>query len=356
MKLLKIKSMTPTTVAPVYDMEIPGNHNFILDNGVIAHNCAYAELGYITLWLKNKYRLEWWSSVLNNEDKEAKTRHYISYLGETIAPPSLKNPSGEFTIRGTNIVAPVSVVKGVGPQSVNELMAKAPFINLKDYVSRVDHSKCNIGVISALIKARAADDLMDDTLPYLEAREKFMKDYSRIRKSKSFKDEMFDTDPIKLFLEERDTNKCFNKPLLSDERIIDLLKSKWPGLHSTNRKAFPLVMGKGEPTHILGGVKIAEAMFHANMAGNKQKPMVFGMMLLFDGSMVRSGTSKKTGKDWECVSVELSDGFNTIEATDWKRNKAYRFPKNTIVYVRAELRKGWKTPVALNIVHMEEVK
>jgi hypothetical protein len=80
------------------------------------------------------------------------------------------------------------------------------------------------------------------------------------------------------------------------------------------------------------------------------------MMLLFDGSEVRGGTSKKTGKDWSCVSVKLSDGFNTIEATDWKRNKAYRLPKNTIVYVRAELRAGWKTPVALNIVHLEEVK
>ena len=322
-----------------------------------SHSCAYAELGYITLWLKNKYKLEWWSGVLNNEDKEVKTRAYISYLGETIAPPSLKNPSGEFTIRGNKIVAPVSVVKGVGPQSVNELMAKAPFADLKDYVTRVDHSKCNIGVVSALIKARAADDLMDPTIySYLDARKKFMDDYTKIRKSKGFKDEMYDTDPIKMFLEERDTNKCFNKPLLADGRIVDLLKSKWPGLQSTTRKAFPLVMGKGEPTHILGGVKIAEAMLNANLSGSKQKPMIFGMMLLFDGSEVRGGKSKKTGKDWSCVSVKLSDGFNTIEATDWIRNKAYRLPKNSIVYVRAELRAGWKTPVALNIVHLEEVK
>jgi hypothetical protein len=84
--------------------------------------------------------------------------------------------------------------------------------------------------------------------------------------------------------------------------------------------------------------------------------MIFGMMLLFDGSEVRSGKSKKTGKDWACVSVKLSDGFNSIEATDWIRKKAYYLPKNTIVYVRAELKAGWKTPVALNIVHLEEVK
>ena len=327
-----------------------------------SHSYAYGELGYITLWLKHHYKLEWWSSVLNNEDKEDKTRKYISYLGDTVAPPSLKIPTADFTIRGEKIVAPISVVKGLGTNgpTVKELVAKGPFENLADYVKRIDHSKVNIGAVSALLKARAADDMFEDVGgSYLDKRKKFMADYVKLRGNKTaFREEMLDFDPIKMYMDERDTNKCFNKPLLSDPAILLLLQAKWPGLHATGRKAFPLVMGKEDrEVPILGGIKTAESLFKANKIVDKTGNTIsFGMILLFGGSSMRGGKSKKTGKDWSCLSVELSDGFNNIEATDWKRNKALRIPKNSIVYVRGELKAGWKTPVALNIVEIEEVK
>lgn len=326
-----------------------------------SHSYAYGELGYITLWLKNHYKLEWWASVLNNEDKEDKTRRYISYLGETVAPPSLKTPSSEFAIRNDKIVAPISVIKGIGPSVVHEIVAKGPFLNLSDYIERVNHSKVNIGGITALIKARAADDLMDMSIAsYPDRRRKFMEDYCSLRKSKTeFKEHMYDLNPIKIFLDERETNQSFNKSLLGDEAILDIVKSRWPSLHKTGRRSIPLMLGTSTDSRVpvLSSIKVAESLIQNEKTLNGDgDPIMFGMILLFEASEVRSGKSKRTGKDWSCLSIKLSDGYNSIEATDWKRDKALRLPKNSIVYVKGELKRGWKTTAAINIVEIEEVK
>ena len=94
-----------------------------------SHSHAYGELGYITLYLKHHYKLEWWTAVLNNEDKDEKIKKYIAYLGDTVVAPSLKNPTQIFSIQNGKIVAPISAIKSVGPAVVNELVTKEPFVS-----------------------------------------------------------------------------------------------------------------------------------------------------------------------------------------------------------------------------------
>lgn len=306
-----------------------------------SHSYAYGELGYITLYLKHHYPLEWWTAVLNNEDKAEKIRKNISYLGDTVAPPSLKNPSEKFTILGDKIVAPISVIKGIGPAVVHEAVSKGPFKDLEDFVSRVEHNKINIGSISALIKARAADDLMDQSIEdYAERRKKFMDDYCSLRKNKtSFKPDMYEINPIKLFLEEKELNQVFNKTLLSDPAISEKLAATWPGLKQTTSKAIPFMMGT---TPVLSGIKVAEGLLH------KGHSTEVGMILLFDSSEYRQGVSQK-GRKWSRVSVATTDGFNMIECVDWNGKAALGWNKNTIIYVTGTLREGWKTPVSLTV-------
>ena len=39
---MKIKSIKKTDKKlPVYDLEVPKYHNFVLSNGVVVHNCRY---------------------------------------------------------------------------------------------------------------------------------------------------------------------------------------------------------------------------------------------------------------------------------------------------------------------------
>src|SRR5581483_9182434 len=53
----------------------------------LSHSCLMESLVYITMYLKHHYPLEWWSSVLNNEDKEDKLRKYITALGNIVRAP-----------------------------------------------------------------------------------------------------------------------------------------------------------------------------------------------------------------------------------------------------------------------------
>jgi DNA polymerase-3 subunit alpha len=315
-----------------------------------SHSYAYAELGYITMYLKHHYPLEWWCSVLNNEDSEDKLRRYVSKLGDTISPPDLKNPTSKFVIKGDKIVAPISAIKSVGPISVDEIVSKGPFESLDDFVSRINHTKVNIGAVTALIKGRAADSLMDSSIAdYIERRKSFMKHYCKLRrKSKvEFKPELYELDDITIFLQEKEYNQCFNRGLLSDQAIRKILMSRWPALKSTGREGVPLLMGD---TPVLSNLKVAEGLL------KKKHESDVALMLLFDSSEYRQGVSKKTGRPWSKVSVVLSDGFNTVECVDWNRKAALGWKKDTIVYVRGQLKSGWKTPVSLTISEIEKVE
>lgn len=321
-----------------------------------SHSHAYAELGYITLFLKNHYKLEWWTAVLNNEDNGDKVKKYIAYLGDLVVAPSLKKPTNEFSIQGGKIAAPIGAIKSVGPAVVNELVTKGPFSSLEDYVERVNHSRVNIGSFSALIKARALDELMDNSIPdYIERRKALMTKYLGLRKSKTeFKEDMWDLDPLKIFLQEKEYNSSFNRNLLSDPAIGKVLEAKWPALKPTGRKGIPYVMHSSdesrEDCYVLGSVKVGEGFL------KKKFDKEVAMILLYDSSNYKSGISKKTGKPWHRVSVMLSDGYNIIEATLWDAKKALGWPKDTIVYVRGELKAGWRTPLSFEISELEKVE
>ena len=333
-----------------------------------SHSHAYGELGYITLYLKHHYKLEWWTAVLNNEGDNDKVKKYIAYLGDVVVAPSLRQPTENFAIQNGKIVAPISAIKSVGPAVVNELVSKGPFTSLEDFVLRVNHSRVNIGSMSALIKARAADDLMEpfsdeaelmdsvNQIPtYIQARYALMTKYLSLRKSKTaFKEDMFNLDAIKVFLQEKEYNSSFNKSLLGNSMIGQILSAKWPALHPTGRKGIPYFMksseGQEQDIYVLGSVKVAEGFL------KKKYDKEVAMMLLFDSSNYKSGISKKTGKTWHRVSVMLTDGYNILEATLWDAKKAMGWPKDTIVYIRGELKAGWKTPVSINILELEKVE
>jgi DNA polymerase-3 subunit alpha len=314
-----------------------------------SHSHCYAELGYITMYLKHHHPLEWWAAVLNNEGSEDKIRAFVSLLGDIVKPPSLKNPSNEFKVQGEYLVAPISAIKRVGPASVNELVKKGPFVDLDDYVKRVDHRKVNKGVVEAIVKARAADCLMDDTLTtYADQKLDFLCRYNDLRGGKiAWKEEVKDIDPLKVFFMEKEFNKTFNKHLLSDKDVVTYLKSKWPALVETGRKGIPMLMG-GVP--VLNNLKVAEGLVQ------QEHKKEVGMIMVFEGSNIRKGISKRTGKDYHMLNIRLSDGYSNVECVDWNRKKPLRFAENSVVYVRGTLKEGWKLPVSINLKEIEEIK
>ena len=319
-----------------------------------SHSHAYGELGYITMYLKHFHPMEWWASILNVYiDDETKIRHYISKLGSIVKPPSLKHPTNKFEVREIDgrlhIITPLSAIKGVGPAVVKELCGKGPFPTLEDFVKRIDHAKVNSGGISYLIKGRAADDMMDMSITdYSARRQAFIETYKKLRgKEIKLQPDIFKFDPLSIFLMEKEHNQAFNKNLLSDKTIVDIIKARWPALTDTGRAGIPLMMGD---TPILSTIKVAEGLL------NKGIDKEVGMILLYESSSFSKGISKKSGRPWSKVAVNLSDGFTTLECTYWDKKSALGWDKNCIVYVRGKLKPGWKTPVNLQIEEIERIE
>jgi len=314
-----------------------------------AHSREYAELGYVTVYLKHHHPLEWWTSVLNSETKEDRVRHYMTLLGDLIQPPNLKNPVDRFSIVGDRIAAPINAIKGIGPSVVGEVMAKGPFKDLEDFVKRITHVKVNIGAMAAFIKARAADAFFDTALPYPAARLRFIEEYMRLRgtstKSK-FDASLYVVDPLTIFLQERSTNTCFNRTLLSDLGVREALRKAWPGLKETGQSSIPLLMGD---IPVVNGVRIARGLLQKEYVND------VAFIALFESSKARSGISKKTGRPWSLVSVSLSDGASLIEAVDWDRTTALHWPKDSVIYVRGQLKEGFRDALSITVHEIEQI-
>ena len=117
MRKVKIKSVKSVGVQPVYDLVMPTNHNFVLENGVVAHNCSYSIVSYNTAYLKHKYPVDFWLAELSAESaKEAKLREYSSELGDMILPVDvLKSHPTDFLVEdGGRLRPPLLSLKGVG--------------------------------------------------------------------------------------------------------------------------------------------------------------------------------------------------------------------------------------------------
>lgn len=313
-----------------------------------SHSHCYGELGYITMYLKHFHPLEWWTAVLNNEDKEDKVRHFISLLGDIVRPPSLKKPADNFIVDGENIVAPLSAIKRVGPASVKELVAKGPFLSLEDYIARVEHGKVNKGVIEALVKGRAVDDFFDMSLKtYAERKIDFLNRYAKARGGKiTWSEDVLQTNPLQVFFMEKESNKVFNKNLLTDADVRATILSKWPNLKTTGRKGIPLVLD-GLP--IISNAKVAEGLI---THGHEEE---VGMIMLYQSSQVKKGVSKKSGQPYAFLNIMLSDGYQEIECTDWKKTKALRYKENSLVFVRGTLKKGFRTASSINLREIENI-
>ena len=111
----------------VFDITMPTNHNFIIGDGIIAHNCAhstsYAIVAYNTAYLKLHYPLEFWSAELTCEyDNEDKLRLYAKHLGDLLLPPDIqKSHPTKFLIEEGKLRVPISSIKGVGEAVVENL-------------------------------------------------------------------------------------------------------------------------------------------------------------------------------------------------------------------------------------------
>lgn len=156
----------------VYDIGVERDHNFVLDNSLIASNCfnkshstAYGYVTFQTAYLKANYPVEYMAALLTaNSDDQDKVQKYISsctMMGITVEPPDINRSGVDFTPLERSILFGLSAVRNVGAGAIENILqareADGPFKSLGDLCSRIDPRTVNRRALEALIQCGALD-------------------------------------------------------------------------------------------------------------------------------------------------------------------------------------------------------
>lgn len=157
-------------------------HNYLLKNGVIAHNSygfnkshatAYGIIAYWGMWLKKNYPLQFYWALLKNEPNRIRVQQFAKAAkkqGIEILSPDVNNSKVGFSIdveRGA-IRGSMVDIKNVGDKAAQTIMENQPFSSFCDMVQRIDKRRCNKRVISSLAKAGAMDVLIFNRRRFVE--------------------------------------------------------------------------------------------------------------------------------------------------------------------------------------------
>lgn len=189
-----------------------------------SHAVCYALIGYVCAWLKHHHPLEWWCAVMQNGKKNEVVGSFWAYCGHLIDLPDLTRTAPNFEIQNERIVAPISLLHGIGPKAHEQLLAGAPYADLADLCRRVEkhkrdtghteivrkkfkegprgkkvvverdveqfyagHSSVHRGVIYALLISGAADALLPEAMrggPLLDKLDHYERVFAEVREDK----------------------------------------------------------------------------------------------------------------------------------------------------------------------------
>ncbi len=134
-----------------------------------SHSAAYAMITFQTAYLKCYYAPEFMAALLTSEqdntDKVVKYIDEVKRLGITLLPPSIQNSLVEFSAFEDEagqeaILFGLGAIKGVGNAAISKILEariEKPFVDMSDFISRIDSSKVNKKVIESFIKSGSFD-------------------------------------------------------------------------------------------------------------------------------------------------------------------------------------------------------
>lgn len=130
-----------------------------------AHAFAYAVLGYWCAFLRFHYPVEFLIAALSTVDAD-RIPDFIEDCrrsGYGIIPPNVNASKVEFSADGMNVIYGLSMVKGIGTESAEQIVKHAPYASLDDFVERCvryPESKVNMGHVRTLVEVGAFDSII----------------------------------------------------------------------------------------------------------------------------------------------------------------------------------------------------
>jgi DNA polymerase-3 subunit alpha len=129
-----------------------------------SHSAAYALVTYETAYLKAHYTIQYMTALLSTQPDDVTVfindcRHH----GIQVLPPSINRSCNDFTIEGDKIRFGFSAIKGLGEKAIESIIGArgkaGGFSSLKSFFESVELMTVNKGILEALIKAGAFDEI-----------------------------------------------------------------------------------------------------------------------------------------------------------------------------------------------------
>jgi DNA polymerase-3 subunit alpha len=176
-----------------------------------SHAAAYAFITYYTAYLKAHYPEEFYCELLNNSinntDKIFIILSEISSQNIEVIPPDINISDSRFTIHDFKIHYGLSALKGVGEESMNELVScrkeKGIYKSLVDFNKRLSRSVLNKRQIEKLILSNSFKSIHKDISML----------FSNVETIIQKRDEN------SLFIDEDDTQFFLNKKIIKIDQI-----------------------------------------------------------------------------------------------------------------------------------------
>lgn len=173
---MKIIKKEPAGFRQVYDIGVPKDHNFAIENGAFASNCFnkahslhYSYLSYACMWLKANYPAEFFCALMTVRSQSQPKKwasiapqylHEAKMLGVEVIGPQVNYSDYGFKIDNNIVYFGISAIRDLGKVAARNILkarGQTKFKDIFDFVGRVNRQKVNKKAFEALAKAGAFD-------------------------------------------------------------------------------------------------------------------------------------------------------------------------------------------------------
>jgi DNA polymerase III alpha subunit len=130
-----------------------------------SHAISYAYVAYACMYLKYHYKLDWWKATLSNASKTEIASNFWPYVSDFVDLPDLNKSTEVFQIIGDRLLAPISILYGIGEKAYLQIIKSAPYASLdhflKCHIRHGDLDDSRSAVHSGLITKMIASGIMD---------------------------------------------------------------------------------------------------------------------------------------------------------------------------------------------------
>jgi len=278
-----------------------------------SHAVSYAYVAYACMYLKERHPLDWWSSALQNADKDEIASKFWKHVKDFVLLPDISKSTESFSIEGDKIRAPLSIIHGVGPKAYAQLTANAPYETFHDfcYTAFRERNKeeegvsaLNVGVVYKLIAAGVLDSLFPEDMIMVEKFELLEKMKSEIKKEKQkpIKEEYMSMTDLGAFLAKKEL-----MPIVSEDLRPKMIPARKGSFHQNGYwflKGFAPIISGGQMSVFLN---------RAETSGNAWGTLSCVAYVLDEGTIVYKNGKKQATK----MQVSCDEQF--FEAILWPK-------------------------------------